>query len=62
MAFTMLDGSDYITACFLFIHWAVDSETKVFYMSFNAIYCIKRSKYMGFFFLGGGGLWFFISI
>ena len=24
----MSDGSDYVTACFLFIHWAVDGERK----------------------------------
>ena len=28
MAFTMCNGSDYVTACFLFIHWAVDGERK----------------------------------
>ena len=28
MAFTMCDGSDYVTAYFLFIHWAVDGERK----------------------------------
>ena len=28
MAFTMCDGSDYVTACFLFIHKAVDDERK----------------------------------
>ena len=37
MAFTMCDGSDYVTTCFLFIHWAVDGEKNVLYMSFNAI-------------------------
>ena len=36
MAFTMCDGSDYVTACF-FIHWAVDGELNVLYVSFNAI-------------------------
>ena len=46
MAFTMCDGSDYVTARFLFIHWAVDGEKNVLYMSFNTIECIKRSKYM----------------
>ena len=28
MAFIMLDGSDYVTAYFLFIHWAADGERK----------------------------------
>ena len=28
MAFTMCDESEYVTACFLFIHWAVDGERK----------------------------------
>ena len=28
MAFTMCDGSDYVTACFLFIHLAVGGERK----------------------------------
>ena len=28
MAFTMCDGSDYVTACFLFIYSAVDGERK----------------------------------
>ena len=28
MAFTMCDGSVYVTACFLFIHWAFDGERK----------------------------------
>ena len=46
MAFAMCDGSDYVTACFVFIHWAVGGERNVLYMSFNTILCIKRSKYM----------------
>ena len=38
MAFTMRDGSDYVTASFLFIHWAVGGANEnVLYMSFNAI-------------------------
>ena len=37
MAFTMCDGSDYVTACILFIHLAVDGERNVLCMSYNAI-------------------------
>ena len=28
----MCDGFDYVTACFLFIHWAVDSEKCLAYV------------------------------
>ena len=37
MAFKMCDGSDYATACFLFVHWAVGAKENVLYMAFNAI-------------------------
>ena len=47
MAFTMCDGSDYVTACFLYIFIELlGAKENVLYMSFNAIKCIKRSKYM----------------
>ena len=36
MAFTMCDGSDYATACFLFIHWDADGERKCL------VYVIQR--------------------
>ena len=28
MTFTKCDGSDYVTTCFLFIHWAFGGERK----------------------------------
>ena len=36
MVFTMCDGSDYVTACYLFIELLTVVEN-VLYMSFNAI-------------------------
>ena len=36
MVFTMCDGSDYVTACYLFIELLAVKEN-VLYMSFNAI-------------------------
>ena len=36
MAFTMCDGSDYVIACLLFIHWAVKGERKYL------VYVIER--------------------
>ena len=37
MAFTMRDGSDYVTACFLFFIEMLMVKENVLYMSFNAI-------------------------
>ena len=37
MAFTMCDGSDYVTVCFLFIIELLTVKENVLYMSFNAI-------------------------
>ena len=46
MALTMCDGSDYVTACFYLLFELLAVKENVLYMSFNAILCIKRSKYM----------------
>ena len=46
MAFTMCDGSDYVTAYFLSFIELLTVKENVLYMALNAIKCIKRIKYM----------------
>ena len=45
-AFTMCDGSDYVSACFLFFHWAVGGKRICLVYVIQHHLMHKRSKYM----------------